>query len=186
MEQQILDNDLQMHSDEINHKWAGFWIRVGASLIDVLVFLPFIGLNMHNLYTLKSLPLQLIVSLAFVMYKPFMEYKYGATLGKMGVGIKVVNLEFGKLTLSQSIIRNFPYWLSQLFSIFTTILLYNNPDFQSATSMIDVGTIQNEVASPWINYLISTITLISCIVVAFSAKKQGLHDMIAKTYCIYK
>lgn len=34
--------------------------------------------------------------------------------------------------------------------------------------------------------LLALLWLASCITVAFTAKKQGLHDMIAKTYVIYK
>jgi uncharacterized RDD family membrane protein YckC len=117
-------------------------VRVGASLIDFLVYLPLIGLNMYNLYILKSLPLQLIVAIIITIYKPLLEYRYGATLGKMAVKIRVVNLNFQQLTLSQSILRNFPYLLSQIISIASTIMLFQHSDFQAATSIIEVGYVQ--------------------------------------------
>ncbi|MBL7932364.1 MAG: RDD family protein [Bacteroidia bacterium] len=184
MEHEILDD--AQSTDQQDAKWAGFWIRVGASLIDVLVYLPFIGLNFYNLYSLKNLPLQLFVDIVFLLYKPLMEYKYGATLGKMAVKIKVVSENFDKITLSQTILRNYPHWLNQILSIFTAFFLFQNPDFQEADSMAAISQVQREIISPFVSSSISFVAIISWIVVAFTSKKQGLHDMIAKTYCIYK
>lgn len=184
MEQQILDDAQATQQSEV--KWAGFWVRVGASLVDVLVYLPFIGLNFYNLYSLKNLPLQLFVDVVFLLYKPIMEYKYGATLGKMAVKIKVVSENFEQITLSQSILRNYPHWLNQLLSIGTAFLLFRHPDFQSADSLTSIGQVQKEIVSPMVSSAISFLAIISWLVVAFTSKKQGLHDMIAKTYCVYK
>ena len=185
MENQVLDSHLQV--EDINQsQWAGFWIRVGASLIDALVFLPVIGFNFYNLYALKSLPLALIVTFALILYKPYMEFRYGATLGKMAVKIKVVNNLLNPITLNQAIFRYIPWLISQIVSVAATVLLYSHPDFEVATSMSDIGYLQNEVISPAINMFASLFLMVSCLVVAFSAKKQGLHDMMAGTFCVYK
>ena len=184
MENQILDNNL-LKNDTNQPKWAGFWIRVGATLIDILVYLPLIGLNMYNLYVLKSLPLQLIITAIMLAYKPFMEYKYGATLGKMAVKIKVVNSNLESISLGQSIIRYSPWLLGQVFSIIGTVLLFQHSDFEIASGMMEMGLLQQEVISPIYNYISSAVLLISVVVVAFQAKKQGLHDLLAGTYCIY-
>lgn len=187
MEQQLLDNDLQtMPQNEPIRQFAGFWIRVGATFIDALVYLPLVGLNFYNLYEIKSLPLQLIIALVVTVYKPFMEYKYGATLGKMAVKIKVVNTNFEPLTMSQAIVRYSPWLLSQIVSVIGTVLLYLNPAFQEATTMVEVGTLQNEGFSSILGTTTSFLVLVSCIVVAFNNTKQGLHDMLANTYCVYK
>lgn len=184
MEQQILDDVPSTEQNDVT--WAGFWIRVGASLVDVLVYLPFVGLNFYNTYTLKNLPLQIFIILLFILYKPFMEYRYGGTLGKMAVKIKVVNLNFGKISLGQSVIRNYPQWLNQLVSLILAILMFNRQDFQSADTITAVGLIQNTLIPPYVTLSISMITIVSVIVVAFTEKKQGLHDMIAGTCCVYR
>lgn len=186
MENQVIDTDLTISGTEENVKWAGFWIRVGAAFVDFFVYLPLVGLNMYNLYYLKSLPLQLIITLILIFYKPFMEYKYGATIGKMAVKIKVVGDNLEPLTLSQSILRFLPWLLSQVFSLYATVLLFQHPDFSTTSGMTEVGLLQNSIISPSINMILSIFMLVSCIVVAFTEKKQGIHDMIAKTYCIYK
>lgn len=186
MEYQVLDNNLTITETNSDVKWAGFWMRVGASFIDFFVYLPLVGLNMYNLYVFKSLPLQLIITLLMILYKPLMEFRYGATLGKMAVKIKVVNKDFEKITLSQSIIRYIPWLIGQVVSVYVTILLFQHPDFISTTGWTEVGYLQREIISPSFNMISSLILLISCIMVGFTNTKQGLHDMIASTYCIYK
>ena len=41
------------HTPEGEYKLAGFWIRVGASVLDSLILIPIIALNMYVLYTLS-------------------------------------------------------------------------------------------------------------------------------------
>ncbi len=186
MNDQVLDNDLQLSNSRIEVRWAGFWIRVGASLIDFIVYIPAIAFNMYNIYSLKSLPLQLLITLILIVYKPLLEFRYGATVGKMAVGIKVVNNNYSSISITQAITRYIPWLIGQVISIYGTILLFQNPDFLSTTNWIEVGTIQNEIIPRGVNYIGSVILLVSCIFIAFTDNKQGLHDMLAGTYCIYK
>lgn len=96
MSDHILDENYDdLDGEERNYRFAGFWIRVGATIVDILVMLPFVGLSFYILLVLKSLPLMIVITVIMAAYKPLMEYQYGATLGKMAVGIKVVNEEGG-------------------------------------------------------------------------------------------
>lgn len=189
MNDQILDNGLQLNSEnEVNHKvqWAGFWVRVLGSIIDGLACLPLIAINMYNLYVLKNLSLQLSITFILMLYKPLMEFKYGATLGKMAVGIKVVNSNYNRISLLQSVIRFTPWLVGEVISIITMILLFQNEEFLSTTNITGVSRLQNEVVPSIYSIMGSLLLLGSVIVVAFNDKKQGVHDMLAGTYCIYK
>ncbi len=182
MQDQILD-DIQTTETQ-QTKWAGFWIRVGASLIDVLVLVPVIVLNFVNLLSIKSLAFQLLLDLTVICYKPFMEYQYGATLGKRALQIKVVNEHFGNISLPQAILRAFPYWLNQLISLIGGVLLYQHVNFESADSFIRIAALQADVMPSYISSGISFICVISMLVVAFTSRKQGIHDLMAKTFCV--
>ena len=63
-------------------KYAGFGIRIGASLIDMAVMLTPIVLNMVNLLIWKSILIYLLISIVSLLYKPIFEWKIGATIGK--------------------------------------------------------------------------------------------------------
>lgn len=184
MENQILDNNTETTATNVNY--AGFWIRTGASIIDLVAYSPLIALSMYNLYILKNLPLQLLVTLLMSLYKPLMEYKYSATLGKMAVKIKVVDEKFDNISLLQAVLRYSPWIVSQAFSWITTILLFQHPDFMETTGMAAVGQLQSSLMPPYYSLSASAFLLIAILVVVFNAKKQGLHDLIAKTYVVYK
>ena len=86
--------------------YAGFWIRFGAKIIDGLVMTVVLGIpafllimaSMKNAAPGRAptfmIGLQVLVQLAyFVMlvgYNTILQGKYGATLGKMACGLKVV------------------------------------------------------------------------------------------------
>src|ERR1700712_5415747 len=84
--------------------FAKFWTRFAAYLLDSMIIsvitLPVTYLNVTHWKLTIFFILTSVVELA---YKPFMEYRYGATLGKMGVGIRVAGRFFGKVTLAEEL-----------------------------------------------------------------------------------
>lgn len=155
-----------------NVKYAGFWIRFVAYVLDYLILsvatsvliLPALAIfgfsmampfmNGHNdediLYALPAL-------FSFIAYCYFMALitywlyfaffnssKMQATPGKMAVGIKVTDYNYKRLTFARATGRYF----SKIVSGFTMFIGY--------------------------------------IIAGFTDKKQALHDFIASTYVVYK
>jgi len=118
---------------------AGFWIRVGASIIDSLVFIPIIILSVWNTYSLKSTVVLILIGLPGLIYKPFMESYFGATLGKMSCKIKVIGEDGNKLSLFGAYIRFFPFLLAAGVGLAGQLILFSSPEFQSATTMMEIG-----------------------------------------------
>lgn len=111
---------------EINWEYAGFWIRVGATLLDSilisLVFSPLLILFYGTDYYLNpsdSLvqgPADFFISwvLPAIAVILFWVYKQ-ATLGKMLTNIKIVDAKTGcSPTLKQYIIRYLGYFVSSI------------------------------------------------------------------------
>jgi len=119
--------------------YAGFWIRFGAVCIDALAIgavqgLLFFLLFGGSLVTMfgqaaqgvdpaqtgafagaiaASIGMFQIMSLAIQLaYHSFLWFRFGATLGQMALGLKVVTPEGGPLSLAVSIGRYFAYMLS--------------------------------------------------------------------------
>jgi uncharacterized RDD family membrane protein YckC len=98
---------------------AGFWIRVGAVLIDAacvmaaeMVFgLLVWGLVEERLATAASRAFRF---LAGPCYFIFLHWARGQTLGKMAFHIRVVDLGGGPLSLGQAALRHVGSWLSAL------------------------------------------------------------------------
>jgi uncharacterized RDD family membrane protein YckC len=145
-------------------RYAGFWIRVAARIIDGLI----IGVPMMIIFfivmfaaiapaargrqpsadaILPGLLMPLLqIGFFFVQmtYEIFFLGKYGATPGKMACSIKVVTAEGGKVGYGRATGRYFSYILSGI------------------------------------------ICYIGYIIVAFDGQKRALHDYICNTRVVYK
>ena len=186
MSDHILDENVEQFNEE--YRYAGFWTRVGASIVDMLVFIPLIGLSMYILLVLKSLPLILVITLIMAVYKPLMEYQYGATLGKMAMGIKVINDDGGMLTPNQAIIRYSPWLISNIINVLFTIEMFGLGSFEEVSGFMEYIAFTQEYSSTltMLNSIAGWLVILSVLVLLFNKQKQAFHDKIAKTYCIHK
>ena len=165
---------------------AGFWIRVGAYIIDSLIFIPIIILSVWNTWHLKSTVVLVLSSLPGLIYKPFMESFFGATLGKMSCKLKVIDDNGNKLSLFSAYIRFFPFLFSAGVTLAVQLIVFSSPQFQSATSMMELAEAQQGNYLDVVSYPASALVLIDCVLVAFTFRKRALHDMMAESFCVYK
>jgi uncharacterized RDD family membrane protein YckC len=165
---------------------AGFWIRVGAYIIDSLIFIPIIILSVWNTWSLKSTTVLVLSSLPGFIYKPFMESFFGATLGKMSCKLKVIDDNGNKLSLFSAYIRFFPFLFSAGVALAGQLIIFSTPQFQSATSLMEIGQAQRGNYLDVVSYPANALILIDCIFVAFTFRKRALHDMMAESFCVYK
>lgn len=112
-----------------NERPAGFWIRVFAKLIDIVVVLvianmcatatvPLLGLSVgFNNIPQKAVELIAMFVAVFVIsfYEIWMHVSFGRTLGKMAAGIKVVTVKNEPVTYKLSFLR----WLGKMLNVFT-------------------------------------------------------------------
>lgn len=186
MQDDILDNDSREDPARLESvRFAGLGVRIGASLIDSVVMIPLMGLNYYNIIDYKNLQLALILALISAAYKPFMEYYYGATVGKMAFKIKVVDYQLRAITLEQTLIRYSPWLLSVVINLLSTIYLFRLDEFAEVKDFFAYGELGN--TSPyqkWIQFSI-WIAPISAFGILFNPFRQAVHDQLAKTYCIY-
>lgn len=165
---------------------AGFWIRVGAYIIDILIFIPIIILSVWNTWQLKSTAVLVLSSLPGLIYKPFMESFFGATLGKMSCKLKVIDDNGNKLSLFNAYIRFLPFLFSAGVTLAGQLIIFSSPQFQSATSLIEIGEAQQANYLDVVSYPVNALILIDCVLVAFTFRKRALHDMMAESFCVYK
>lgn len=127
--------------------YAGFWKRLGASVVDSLVLLiPLIAI-IFVASALDNSPLSPILFgsgiLGALLYYPLMESSSSqATVGKIAAGIIVTNLRGDRISFARALMR------------------------------MVLKTVVNAI---------NVVALINAIVIGTSARKQGLHDMMAGT-----
>jgi uncharacterized RDD family membrane protein YckC len=145
------------HINTGEFRWAGFWVRFAAALIDgfFMIFITFgiqlmMGLSLMQIIGLEDRTLlmwvsaQLMSTATGALYEAGMIGRYGATLGKMACGIKVVMPDGGSVSYMRAVGRHFAKLLS-------FITLY-----------------------------------IGFIMAAFDDQKRSLHDRICNTRVVYR
>lgn len=154
--------------DSGGRQYVGFWARVGAFIIDlIVVYLPvgtpvvllIYGIDVFETDDPEDSPLDILIYISQAIATiAFWRWK-GATPGKMIIGAKIVDDKTGELpSLLQCIKR---------YAIFLLV------------ASVPVSSV------PLLAVALSAIMTVSCVWVAFDKKKQGLfHDKLAGTVVI--
>jgi uncharacterized RDD family membrane protein YckC len=180
MEENILD-DTYIDKDEL--KVARFWPRFLASCVDGLLLLGLEYLIGWYNPSFNESSLH-ISSFIYLLYKPMLEYLFGATLGKMVFGMKVVDYAGNPPNFSSILLRNILGISSSLLEILSGIFWFQN-FFTSNPLTFDA--LQIPFRSLTLSGLaISLLTIVDVTVFVFNNKNQALHDIIAKTLVVKK
>ena len=89
---------------------AGWWSRVGATVIDGLlglaVYIPFVLLGDEDS---ASVPAAVALFAYYVLYAPLMlAFNNGRTLGKMALNIRVINYDGSPIGFGRALLREVP------------------------------------------------------------------------------
>ncbi|MET4677892.1 MULTISPECIES: RDD family protein [unclassified Luteibacter] len=158
-----------IHDATVEPEHAGFWLRLGAWVIDYIVLMvpfTFISLMMgmgdvitstfarmeHDqaaavaAYAEAMRPISYVVLLVgFAYYVLFESSKWQATPGKMACGIRVTDTAGQRLTLGRAAARN-------------------------AVRLLNAVTL--------------LVPMVFYVTAAFTQRKQGVHDLLASTYVV--
>jgi uncharacterized RDD family membrane protein YckC len=165
-------------------EYGGVWPRFKAAFLDGLVTLPIGGLMMYNLFMVKSFPLLCFTTLLTILYKPLMEWRFGATVGKMVLQLKVVNEEHELITIDQAFGRSMPWIINHILSLISYFYLFQTTDFLAMTSFsnMDALTLSTPIETTSSIYFYIFLIMVGSLI--YDKRKQGVHDKIAKTVVI--
>jgi uncharacterized RDD family membrane protein YckC len=160
---------------------AGFWLRVVAAIVDgialliawqILAFVipaptsvtpPPPGSSPEVLFAYlrallnapgPTLPTLITTVLCWAYFVLQETSRAQATLGKRLLGIRVSNADGGRLGLGAATIRTWPMYLHNIAWLI----------------------------SGWLSSFVLVLAFIACVAVAFSSRKQGLHDKMAGAF----
>ena len=160
--------------------YAGFWRRVGASLIDGLILLPLALLLAwmfwppsyvsHEAFRFHPIFYILVGLVLWAYHAGFESSSYQATLGKRALGILVTDLEGRAISWQIATLRN---WIDWLPSVLVLLDL-------TAGSWIAFG------GNGFFELLGVLAVTVSCAMVAYTERNQGWHDMIAGCLVVRK
>lgn len=153
-----------------NPKYAGFWRRLSASIIDGLI-LSIIGISISsalgsNPFTQEAKTnlevidrvLTLIVSVIYVLL--FWVNYDGATPGKRFLGIKILKENGEKLSYPSAFIRYVGYWISSLPLLFGYFWMLWDKKKQTWHDKL-AGTIVVKTDKKVNNFLVAVVTILA-------------------------
>ena len=169
--------------------YSKFWERLGAFLLDgciiVAITLPVSYVNI----TMWKIPvLFILIGLISTLYKPFLECRFGATLGKMIVGLQVVGHDFKKITVSEEIKRVSFYLFPAIIQHIIMIPLYFSTAFEKINDYREFNQ-QISLKNPslfWISFIVVILFLADTITFFSTQPNRALHDLYAGTNVIEK
>ena len=108
---------------------ASFWRRGAAKIVDILAFACAYVPVAWLVAQFAPVQLAMIAAIAFfalgcTLYLIIAEYRFGETLGKHLLGLRVVRESGTRISLGQSVVRQLPMflqvgWVDVLFALFT-------------------------------------------------------------------
>lgn len=155
-EEEVYNQEKDSTIEEKNYRYAGFWMRFWAYLLDLVVVASINGIIVAPLIAITNVSQiriaffsieVIVVAIVTILYFLLLTKRWGQTIGKRVFGIKVISKKEVPLTWSSLIFREVVgRYIVQAFMITYTLYL----------------------------------------IVAFQSKKQGLHDMIGDTIVIHE
>jgi len=186
---------LEKNNDN-NKIYASVLVRILSKIIDNIIYLIiFVPISMFfyidNIYyqIILTFPNKFIIQIYLIIFHTI----YGASIGKLILGIRVVKSNFCKINLNIAIKRSsVDLFLSGLISITQIYTLLkiskNNPEYNNLTSLSQGIIISDN--QPILAKIISFIALLwigsKIILPLFDKKIRGPHDILSDTIVVYK
>ncbi|TMP46011.1 MULTISPECIES: RDD family protein [unclassified Pseudoalteromonas] len=180
----IKDPEIKAEFEELetNKRYATFWPRFWAAIIDGLIFtaLLYIECLLFGVeYSNQNMVLQAVNGVQYIGYVVFMHGFYGQTLGKMVMDVKVLDHDTETdINLKQSVRRESvniainSSWILLLLSI--SISLQQLGSIHEFLTYLIMGL--SSLATVW--------ALSEFITMLFNEKRRAIHDFIGKTVVV--
>ncbi|EGU31774.1 Membrane protein/domain, putative [Vibrio sp. N418] len=173
-------------------RYGGFWRRSAASLIDGLVLLPFTALLIYAQGFSKEMGiwLSLPAALLFSSYYIIMHWRYGATVGKRLLSLRVVDEYYEReINFRSALLRGSFYLVfAMIFSYWEIIGFQSIPADQYAHLEWYVrDEIVQSRAPSWSSYVMIASCVwfvISFFTLVMTEKKRTLHDYLGSTVVV--
>jgi len=173
---------------EEEREYGGFWIRVGAYLIDTLIVIPVGLLNLVAMFwsrasAIGSFALGLLVAAFYWIY---LVKRFGGTPGKRILDMRVSMLDGSPVTTTAAIIRYAPlYVLTAISSVaaLVGVLSISSESFESMgfLAKMQVYSASQPAWGQWVGFAMWGWLITTAIVMVCNHRRRALHDIFAGT-----
>jgi len=173
-------------------RYAGFWPRLGAIVVDTLVLVPIIALSFWTFSESRTIALvsEIPIACLFALYSIYFVGRWGQTIGKMALRIKVVALNGEEAGFTRAFYR---HAVDLAFSLATSALTVyvlmsvTSREFEllALEARLELLTTKTGSWTDILNWLLIAWTLSELVVLLFNAKRRAIHDYITGTIVVH-
>jgi uncharacterized RDD family membrane protein YckC len=171
--------------------YATFWQRFAASLVDTFVLLPliFTQLWLESLSRAAAFFLVIPMTAAYCTYTIYCHGRFGKTVGKHALGIRVVKTTSEPIGWREAWLRSsvdLAFAVVAVISSFAALVAITDAEYYGVDWLQRAGNLQSHHPQ-WLawTYTANQIWIWSeVLVVLFNEKRRALHDYIAGTVVI--
>ncbi len=183
---------LPVRAKSSGHKvYAGFWPRLVAGLADTLILLPFTSffIWLEGLDRALAIIVTIPSYVLFAMYNVFFNARFGGTLGKLAVGIRITRPDGSRIGWAEAWKRSAVDLVFAFIMLLVEVwgLTQVDPDRYVTLGWVERAQLVNEHAPAWFGSvgIFHQVWIWSEVVVLlFNARKRAIHDFIAGTVVI--
>lgn len=170
--------------------YAGFWRRLAAFAIDALLLMPPYWLHVQawRVSPLMALVSVVAIDLLSEAYTIGCHARWGQTIGKMAVGIRVAQLDGAPITARHALLRNsveIALILIGLPSMAHVLLTWSAPEWTGMAYLEQHELVVDR--DPLSDYAFTLVTVWQAsefLVMLFNERRRALHDFIAGTVVV--
>lgn len=173
-------------------RYAGFWPRLGALLLDSLILLPLTALALWGGEEYRLFHVYYLVpgALFGLFYGVYLVQRFGGTPGKLILGIRIRKVNGDPVGYREALLRYLPeFILGMLMSVALCLSTLNMTDAEyHALSFIQRAERLIDLAPPWYKpaQIVHNIWIWGeLIVLLTNRKRRALHDFIAGTVVVH-
>ncbi len=172
-------------------KAAPIWKRIAAALIDSLFFiLPTLLSFKFNTNIILSEVTMIALGIIGVLYKVILTYRYGGTIGKLAMKIRVVNCDLQRVTLKQSVLRVIVDAILLVINWTIRVLAISEIGLDNFTTLTNLERgkliIETSVLYPIYMKVNQFWSISNVLSVLINSNNRALHDFIAGTIVVKK
>ena len=177
-----------MNQTEPQLNYASFWKRSASVLIELLLFFPVFYFLVKYFFPISKLSAGVgyaFLSLLEIAYLVYFHTRWGQTIGKMVMGIRVTRLDGTRIGFREALMRSsVDIVLGSVLIVSTEMIIANwkTPEWGSIGGMKMLRLLhQRNPLNDLLNSIDNLWILSEAVVVLFNWKRRALHDFIAGT-----
>jgi len=173
--------------------YAGFWKRFCAGFADVFIIMPliFFFVWLEGFDRTFAIVIAILWPILVSVYNVFFNARFGGTLGKLAVGIRITKPDGSRISWFEAWKRSS---VDIAFAMVTLIvrvwaLIQIDPNHYTALPWLERAQLLQERCPAWyssFDILIEVWVWSEVIVLLFNKRKRALHDFIAGTVVVMK